>query len=85
MNTCLSIINSSNRPVSVYIDDEPFSFLLPKQKSICKTLSFGSIWLKISDNHEKTMFDLWLSIMPKSRHLLEIYDTDYTFKSFPHS
>ena len=85
MNTCLSIKNSSNIPVSVYIDDEPFSFLLPKQKSICKSISSGSTWLKVLDGHEKIVFDLWLSVIPQSRHLLEIFDTDYTFKSFPHS
>ncbi len=84
MNACMSVINSSSRTISVHIDDEPFSFLLPRQRSKCKYINAGSIAIKIFDSREKLIFDSWLSIMPENRHLLEVFDTDFNFKSVPH-
>ena len=85
MSACLSVINSSSKAISIYIDDDLFSFLLPGKKSICKTIPVGSISLKVSDSRDKIVFDMWLSIKPDTRHLLEISNDDFSFKLIPRS
>lgn len=85
MSACLSVVNLSKIAVSVYIDDDTFSFLLPGDKTICKSISAGSISLKVLNSRDKIILDSWLSIKPETRHILEIFDTKFSFKSIPRS
>ncbi len=84
MYSCISVKNSSSLPVSVYADDTILlSCFSSKSQSICKAVSIGTVRITVFDICDKMLFDIWVSIAPTSRHILEIFDTEYTFRTIP--
>ena len=86
MYSCISVKNSATLPIWVYADDVLLlSDFLQNRQSLCLTLPAGSSRITVFNVQGKLLFDIWVSIAPDSRHLLEIFDTEFVFKSFPRS
>lgn len=79
MNGYISVKNLSRYPIiTVYVDDILYFYDLLSE-SAYKPCVPGSTNIKILDNREKVVYDLYLPINPGCRYLLEIYHNSYAF------
>ncbi len=84
MNSYLSVINSSEIPaVSVYCDNTPTAVdIIAGHQSKFHICPAGSRTVTVINNRGRVIFDLWLSLAPKKKHILEIF-TDSCLLSPP--